>query len=328
MAHSIEGAKGIDLPNPSKLPALIIRSPERPRTPTGSSVLDEGSIEEYGRTYHHYKPDTYVMPNDADEQNRLDLQHHVQKLLLDGELYRAPLHNPRNILDMGTGTGIWAIQFAEQHPESHVIGSDLSLIQPKDMAPNVTFVREDADGDEWTFDRSFDYIHARAFCGFVTNMRKILRRAYEHLEPGGWVELQEFTHEILPADPARPIEKTALKTMTRAFCASMVKQGRDPYIMPHLARLVREAGFVGVVEDVQHLPIGAWAAEEKYREIGRWQGVNFLTGLPALTKGIMQSGLTEGQVAHLVEQARAEVSSGEMFAEMNYYTVYGQRPPE
>ncbi|KAJ5108849.1 hypothetical protein N7456_005524 [Penicillium angulare] len=34
-------------------------------------------------------------------------------LLLKGELYRAPIRSPRNILDLGTGTGIWAIDMAE-----------------------------------------------------------------------------------------------------------------------------------------------------------------------------------------------------------------------
>lgn len=33
-------------------------------------------------------------------------------------------------LDIGTGTGIWAIDFADEHPETTVIGTDLSPIQP------------------------------------------------------------------------------------------------------------------------------------------------------------------------------------------------------
>lgn len=34
------------------------------------------------------------------------------------------------MLDVGTGTGIWAIQLAKQYPRSTVVGTDLSLIQP------------------------------------------------------------------------------------------------------------------------------------------------------------------------------------------------------
>jgi methylase of polypeptide subunit release factors len=35
------------------------------------------------------------------------------------------------VLDIGTGTGIWAIDFADEHPEAEVIGTDLSPIQRK-----------------------------------------------------------------------------------------------------------------------------------------------------------------------------------------------------
>lgn len=53
-------------------------------------------------------------PNDEEEQDRMDLLHHIYRLLLKGELHQAPISSdPHNVLDLGTGTGIWAIQFAE-----------------------------------------------------------------------------------------------------------------------------------------------------------------------------------------------------------------------
>lgn len=53
------------------------------------------------------------MPNDEKEQDRLDLYHHIFLSLKGGALYAAPLDNPQKVLDVGTGTGIWAIDFAE-----------------------------------------------------------------------------------------------------------------------------------------------------------------------------------------------------------------------
>lgn len=53
------------------------------------------------------------MPNDEREQDRLDLYHHMFLLILGGKLHTAPLENPQKVLDVGTGTGIWAIDFAE-----------------------------------------------------------------------------------------------------------------------------------------------------------------------------------------------------------------------
>lgn len=53
-------------------------------------------------------------PNDEEEQDRMDLAHHVYRLLLGGPLHLAPIKNDvQRVLDLGTGTGIWAIDFAE-----------------------------------------------------------------------------------------------------------------------------------------------------------------------------------------------------------------------
>lgn len=44
----------------------------------------------------------------------MDLVHHIYRLVLGGKLYLAPIgENPQRVLDLGTGTGIWAMDFAE-----------------------------------------------------------------------------------------------------------------------------------------------------------------------------------------------------------------------
>ena len=35
---------------------------------------------------------------------------------------------PRHVLDLATGTGVWAMEFALEHPTAAVIGNDLSPI--------------------------------------------------------------------------------------------------------------------------------------------------------------------------------------------------------
>lgn len=51
-------------------------------------------------------------------------------LLYGGRLHLAPLVDPKMILDIGTGTGIWVMEMADLYPECTIIGTDLSPVQP------------------------------------------------------------------------------------------------------------------------------------------------------------------------------------------------------
>ena len=70
------------------------------------------------------------MPNDESELDRLDLTHNMIKITMGMKLFNAPLAKPKRILDLGTGTGIWAIEMADEHPDAEIIGTDLSATQP------------------------------------------------------------------------------------------------------------------------------------------------------------------------------------------------------
>ena len=87
--------------------------------------------QENGRTYHAFKDGSYLIPNDGTENDRLDFQHEVFLRTLNGKLHLAPIpEDVQNVLDVGTGTGLWAMDFANQYPSARVVGTDLSPIQP------------------------------------------------------------------------------------------------------------------------------------------------------------------------------------------------------
>jgi hypothetical protein len=98
------------------------------RSTTNSIVPQDAILGDSGRTYHAYEEGKYFLPNDPviiippmcftefansqeTEQDRLDLQHATIMRLL-GRLSCAPMSEPpKYVLDVATGTGIWALDF-------------------------------------------------------------------------------------------------------------------------------------------------------------------------------------------------------------------------
>jgi hypothetical protein len=79
-------------------------------TSVASGVRDY--VFENNRRYHKFKEGRYLIPNDNQEQEREDMKHVLVLNLCGGKLHFAPLQNPKRILDLGTGTGIWCIDSA------------------------------------------------------------------------------------------------------------------------------------------------------------------------------------------------------------------------
>ncbi|KAK1775504.1 hypothetical protein QBC45DRAFT_422123 [Copromyces sp. CBS 386.78] len=109
-----------------------------------SSILEYRTIN--GRTYYSNSvTDTsYWGPNDQKQNEILDIFHHTITIALNNDLYKAPIiDKPKNMLNISTGTGLWAMDFAEKFPDCNVIGTDVSTIQPTWVPPNVRFEIDD-----------------------------------------------------------------------------------------------------------------------------------------------------------------------------------------
>ncbi|KAJ5780811.1 hypothetical protein N7457_005971 [Penicillium paradoxum] len=206
---------------------------------------------ENGRRYHSYREGHYVLPNDEPEQDRQDLLHHVRNLVLNGRLFRAPLHNNiQRALDIGTGTGIWAIDFADSFPSAEVTGTDLSPIQPSWVPPNLRFVVDDAESP-WLYspDRPFDFIHARDLGGAIADWPRLIRQSHEHLRPGGWIELQEFEVMLRSDDDSIHLAPALCEFLERLTQASEAFHRPMNIAEGHRQRLI-EAGFEDVRDEM------------------------------------------------------------------------------
>lgn len=204
---------------------------------------------ENGRRYHAYKEGEYVLPNDEAEQDRLDLQHHIYRLCLDGALHRAPIKEPHKVLDIGTGTGIWAIEFADEYPSAAITGTDLSPIQPSYVPPNLKFYVDDFE-QPWEFgEPKFDFIHWRSLCGSTARWAELYRKAYENLKPGGWLEVQEYNSWVYSDDDS--MEKaTWTVDWIQTLSALTVRFGKPMNVAALHKQWMPEAGFVDVKEEV------------------------------------------------------------------------------
>jgi SAM-dependent methyltransferase len=215
-------------------------------TSIASSVLNYEY--ENGRRYHGYRSGSYVLPNDDEEQDRLDLIHHIFLLILDGKLYNAPIVNPQRVLDVGTGTGIWCLDFGDENPGSEIVGTDLSPIQPSWVPPNVKFYIDDAES-EWVYppEEHFDLIHLREMSGSIADWDRLCTQAYNNLKPGGWLELQEPLAAFEADDET--IERAGnINSWQEVLCDGAKKFGKDIREAPTLKGRMERAGFVDVHE--------------------------------------------------------------------------------
>lgn len=291
-----------------------------------------------GRRYHSDRfKNQYFLPNDESEQDRLDLYHHIFLSLLGGKLYTAPLDNPQKVLDVGTGTGIWAIDFADENPQAEVIGPDISPIQPSWVPPNCKFEVDDME-EEWTYkDNYFDFIHMRSMSGSFKDWPKVLKQAYMKLKPGGYIEFQDYGCECFLTDGTKlmePSDEHPLATYGYHVIEASKALGRPVIFAPFAKKALEDAGFVDVVEKTAIWPIGDWPKDKRLKEIGRWgrEGV-YETLYPFGVHLLTKTGWTVEQVKELCDAVKKSLQKSNQKGNVGKYYfqgwfVYGRKPSD
>jgi ubiquinone/menaquinone biosynthesis C-methylase UbiE len=269
-----------------------------------------------GRRYVADAP--YILPKDLGEINRLDFQHYMLRYFLRSN-YLAPIGQPRDILDVGSGTGRWAIQMAQQFPRANVFSLDIEPPMERQSAvleaqpENCVFVEGDVLKGLPFPDASFDFVHQRLLMGAIPgpSWPDVVRELVRVTRPGGWVELVE-------AAPV-PSNTPALSQLHAWMRAATQMRGLDITIGTRIGDLLRQAGLQRVIYRELPIPIGAYAgrlgtmAETQYDAL-------FQTFRPIL----VARGMTDGETFDRVMQgAHAEIAANRFISP--YYAAYGQR---
>ena len=169
--------------------------------------------------------DQYTLDRGYSAASRLNYQFYLWKKTLKFNLHPSipvPKDTAR-IADVGTGTGIWLLDLAEEVPTSvQMDGLDITLSQapPKQwLPPNISMrewsIFEDVPGD---LVGKFDIVHVRLLLLVIPddNAVPVVQRLAKMLKPGGylqWEELSGFGHRVVTVNPS--IQTPAFQEMYR-----------------------------------------------------------------------------------------------------------------
>ena len=141
------------------------------------------------------------------------------------------------------------LELADEFPACNFIGTDLSPIQPGWVPPNCKFYVDDFD-QPWEFgDTKFDLVHARNIAGSTASFPALYAQAFQYLRPGGWLEVQDYDAWMYSDDGS--VEKAPwIRTWISQMDEMTIKYGRRLDVAKYQKKLLEEAGFVDVKEEV------------------------------------------------------------------------------
>ncbi|KAL6352360.1 hypothetical protein LRP88_14342 [Fusarium phalaenopsidis] len=242
----------------------------------------QGSPNSQGGSEHNVEPTIEIEDAiAADNDSTLGEEPDRSYVSLSSSIMAYREENGRRYHALSSGT--------DANPEAEVIGVDLSPIQPSFVPPNVIFEIDDLE-KEWTWTKKFDFIFARMMLGCFQDFPQIIKVAFNNLEPGGYLELQDMS---LPArsddDTLHP--DSYLSQWCKCCFEAGQNLGRPVFPTTEYKNYLGAAGFEGIVEVQRKWPTNAWPRDKYFKELGNWTRANIAGGLDGLSLAYFTRGL-------------------------------------
>ncbi|KAK1754075.1 S-adenosyl-L-methionine-dependent methyltransferase [Echria macrotheca] len=279
-----------------------------------------------GRSYPNFRDVDHWEPVDEKQQESFDIRHHIYLMQNNQKLFNAPVQ-PRCVLDVGTGTGIWALDVADTFPWAEVIGIDLAPIQPPWVPPNCRFEVDDANMN-WTFgDGRFNLVHIRDLVGSIRDDEKLYAHAFCSLEPGGWIEHTESFMIIFSDNNSIP-EDCVYHDWNRLFDEAGEKTGKSFHLAERIESSMKTAGFRVLGSRKKKVPIGTWPKDPTLNEVGLWNQHRWMEGLDGYGRWLLKYvwSLSDVDIELFFTRTRKALRDKRIHAYELYTTVWAQKP--
>ncbi|KAG0305804.1 hypothetical protein BGZ98_003557 [Dissophora globulifera] len=216
-----------------------------------------------GRRRHSIKSAPYMLPNDLTETERLEAQHYMAQFCFQGNYNVRLDHNaPLKILDVATGTGVWALEMAREFPKAELFGVDISPIYPNSelsanpgtvVPPNCHFqLCNVLDGLPFP-DNFFDFIYMRlvVYAFSPAQRKQVNLDLMRVLKPLGHIQLVESDGIVYNAG-------STTEMVNALSIETAKKRSVDPTEVQRLKPGLRRVGFTQVRSFCIALPVGGW----------------------------------------------------------------------
>ncbi|KAF7361658.1 Methyltransferase str2 [Mycena venus] len=134
----------------------------------------------------------YVLGVSEAEWDRLDAQSNGMDNFLDNKLCPEDIGQPRKILEIGAGSGAWAIRAAKQYPDAEVLAVDMNPLPARPLPPNLQYQQVNVLEPFPFAAGSFDVVHTRLVLCHLPDGLETLSRIIDLVAPGGWLLVDEI----------------------------------------------------------------------------------------------------------------------------------------